>query len=256
MAVFVAFCLLQIPLYVVLGRDCLIYDASMKSAEANLSKLGSSRGPEEPASYEAVRTALKESEQALFAMGGKDSRQARLDLNRAMLAWNEGKTRDADRLFARAVRGFEMTHGPDSFHANAIRLRYAEFLMLNYRYQEALALFERGVKPVEDTLGPKDPFAVRMVFRHVCLLVNMGRPEQALGLARDYLPALLENAGRFDEPYLTQVASCLDALSRLQPALGRPLPPPPGGQAWRPALLRAFEEGQKRLAETADDSGG
>lgn len=249
--VFVVFCLAQIPLYFVLGRDSLTYDAAMKSAETILNRPSRSQRD-----FDGVRASLDKSEQALANIGGQDSRRARLDLNRAMLAWNEGKTSLADSHFARAVRGFEATHGADSFHASAIGLRYAEFLMLSYRYPEALARFEKGVKPIEDTLGPKNSFAVRMAFRHVGLLVALGRQEEAIRLAREFLPALLENAGRLDEIYLTQVASDLEILSRFRPADGLPLPPAPGGHGWRPALKQAYQDGKRRLDENPDDSAG
>jgi tetratricopeptide (TPR) repeat protein len=241
---FVVFCVLQIPLYVSLGRGDIAYDIAMKEAEKKLSS-------PEPSEQQlaAAAVALEDSETALRLVGGEDSRQARLNIQRAVLAWNQRKMTEADAYFRKAIEQFEATHGPDAFHTCALNLRYAEFLMLSYRYQEALQRFQLGVKAVEETLGPGNPFAVRMIFRQVSLLTYLGRNGEAASLAASYLPALLENAGHFEEPYLTQVAGSLDVLSRGRFPQVSPVWPAPGGRGWRQALLRAREEGVERMAE-------
>jgi hypothetical protein len=247
-ALFALLCLLQLPLYVRYGKGPLTYDFAIKAAERTLVK-----PPRTPREFEAVRRALQESEDALRWCGPEDSRTARLNLNKALLAWHEGRLADADGHFLKAVRQFEAYHGADSFHACAVNLRYGEFLMLTRRYEDALVRFGVGVQAIEETLGPGNAFAVRMVFRQVTLLVYLGRSGQAAALAERYLPALLQEAGRYDEAYLTQTAGALDALARADGGKGRFRPP--GGPDWRTVLLRAYQEGKKRLAESPEESG-
>lgn len=245
--VYALFCLFQLPLYVGLGRGDIGYDTAIKVAEKRLS-----RPLRTPQDLEAAARALDDSQSALDLVGESDSRLARLNLQRAILAWNQLKTVEADGHFRKALEQFEATHGPDAFHTSATNLRYAEFLMLAYRYQDALVRFQVGIKPVEDTLGPGNAFAVRMVFRQVSLLTYLGRNGEAATLARGYLPALLRQAGRFEELYLVQVASSLDMLVHGPP--GARVEPAPGGQGWRSALLKAHEEGKRRLAGSAEES--
>ena len=249
--VFVVGCVLQLPLYLILGRAPLTYDDSLKTAETILYR--PKPDPKNPPNYQQARAALDDSQKALAEIGLSDSRQARLDLTRAVLAWNEGKIGEADGLFRKAVGEYEATHGPDSFHACAMNLRYAEFLMLIGRHDDALLRFERGFQGVEDFLGPKDPFAVRMVFRYVSLLVYRGRREEAVRLGRDYLPALVENAGQFEPMYLMQVGSVLDELSRTPLGEVKGIPPAPGGHGWRSALEEANREAKQRMPDSPED---
>jgi hypothetical protein len=254
--VFTAFCLLQLPLYVALGRGPISFDTSIKAAEVGLSK-----PPQSEPELEAIGRSLEDAERALKLNAGWDSRTARLNLARARLAWHQGKTVEADGFYRKSVEQFQATHGKDSFHCSAVNLQYAEFLMLTRRYPEALSRFEWGVQPIEDTLGPKDAFAVRMVFRRVTLLTYLDRRAEASTLAKGYLAALLKHAGRFDEGFLTQTASVLDDLSRQAwPGASSPeasfagrVPVPQGGQGWRGVLLRAHREGKQRLAESAEE---
>lgn len=243
--VFVVFCVLQIPLYLALGRAPITFDFAIKAAE-----LGIVKGPRNPEEIEAIRSSLQSAEGALERIPGgpQDSRQGRLDLTRALLAWHEGKTGDADLLFRRAISNFEATHGPDSFHTFAVSLRYAEFLMLTRRYGEALVRFEKGVKPLEDTMGPKNPLATRMVVRHAVLLSYMGRNPEAVKLVEPYLDALLRDAGKFDEAFLTQTGGTLDMLGR-----GAGLRAAPG-ESWRQALASAYRRSQERAAAAGDDA--
>jgi tetratricopeptide (TPR) repeat protein len=242
---FALFCLLQLPIYVIMGRGPIGFDMSIKSAERGLMEV-----PKNKDEVEAIRRHLEDAESSLATAGQvSDSRTARLNLNRALLAWHEGRVLEADGFFRKAIEQFEATHGPDSFHTSAVSLRYAEFLMLTRRYEEALPRFSLGVKSIEDTLGPKNPFAVRMVFRRAALLTYMGRQGEAVEVAGPYLAALQEQAGRFDELYLGQTASVLDTLARSKVGL----PAAPGGQGWRTALLKAHNEGKQRLAEFPEE---
>lgn len=247
--VFVVACVLQLPLYLILGRGPLTYDVSMKTAETILYH----PNLKNPSDYQRAHTALDDSQKALSEIGVTDSRQARLDLARAFLAWNEGKIGEADGLFRKAVGEYETTHGPDSFHACAKNLSYAEFLMLIGRHDDALFRFERGFQGVEDFLGPRDPFAVHMVFRYVSLLVYRGRRAEAVRLGCDYLPALVENAGQQELQYLMQVGSVLDELSRNPLGEGRGIPPAPGGHGWRFALEQANREAKQRMPDSQEN---
>jgi hypothetical protein len=178
----------------------------------------------------------------------QDSRQARLDLAAALLNWHQGKTAAADSFFRKSLAGFEATHGPDSFHTCVVNLRYAEFLMMARRYDEALARFELGVKPLEDYMGPGNALATRMVFRHVTLLTYMGRQAEAVPMAEAYLDNLVSQAGKFDEAFLSQTGGILDTLTR-----GHGLRKPADGGNWQHALMEAYEAG--KASASTDEAG-
>lgn len=243
-ALFAVFCLAQLPLYLMLGREPIAFDAAIKSAEARLLRVSS-----DPEDQRKTQEALDQARTSLDALGGNDSRTARLEASLALLAWTRGKIGDADGHFRSALTQLEATHGPDAFYTAVISCRYGEFLMLNQRRDEALARFDVGLKPVEDTMGPKTAFAVRMVFRRVALLTELGRNQEAMAQATEYLPALLEHAGRYDEVFLFQTASTLEILARGKPGL----PAPPGGRGWRAALRQSFEDGKARMAEGSEE---
>ncbi len=243
-ALFAVFCLLQLPLYLLWGRGPIGFDGAIKAAEKRLLRL-----PTDPAEQAKVQRALDDAGQSLEEIGESDSRLARLDLSRAMLAWTRGDITEADVRFRASITQLQATHGPDAFFTGVVSCRYAEFLMLNQRLGEALDYFDAGLGPVDATMGPKSPFAVRMVFRRVALLTQVGRNQEAMVQATEYLPALLAEAGRFDETFLFQTAATLEILARGKPGI----PKAPGGRGWRTALQKAYIESKARLAEESED---
>lgn len=241
---FALFCLAQLPLYLYLGQGPLGFDGAIKAAESGLQKL-----PTSPQEQARIQLSLQQAAEALAQMKVDDSRLARLDLSRAMLAWTRGDVAEADSRFRAALTQLQATHGPDAFFTAVVSCRYAEFLMLNQRLDDALAHFEAGLGPVDDTMGPGSPFAVRMRFRRIALLTQLGRNPEAMAQADQYLPSLLDQAGRFDEAFLMQTASALEILERGEPGV----PPAPGGRGWRAALRQAHLDGKARLAKEPED---
>lgn len=232
---YVLFCLVQLPLYYALGKAPQGYDFAIKRVEAQLAK----PVPDVP----KVQADLESASRRLDEIPGDDSRLARLKLNQAIFAWFEGKLDDADKFFRQSVETFEATHGPDSWHTNAVNLRYAEFLMHCRRFPEALEHFEGGTRAIDDVQGPNTPFALRMNCRKVMLLNYLGRPKESAELAERILPPLTEQAGMFDEVFLRQVSGTLDTLTRKKLLL------PPEGRDWAETLLAAAKR-----ARTQDDS--
>lgn len=243
MSLFVLFCLLQLPLYVWLGRGPLGYDNAIKSVESGLMKMPMERD------IDVLNNSLKEAELALQRIGGFDSRTARLNLNRAMLAWNQGEIAEADSLFRLSIEQLEATHGPDAFYTAAVSLRYAEFLTLSRRYIEALPRFENDMGSLEDAMGPKNPFVVRMTFHHVAALQALGRYDSAVRLAKEYLPSLLEEAGALDQSYLNQLAPVLEELSQRSPSF-----PAAASHGWLVTLIEAHTKGRARADAARDEN--
>lgn len=242
-AIFAVFCLVQLPYYVWAGRGPLGFDQSAKSAEKRLA-LGTSTAAE----LEGIQGSLDSGDQALETIGSEDSRRARLDLDLAILAWYRGDFTEADKRFRRSIEGFEKYHGPTAFYTSVVSLRYAEFLMLSRRYNEALPRFRDGLSVIDNTVGPDSPFALRMYFRQATLLVYMARYGEAKTLTSPRVQALLREAGNFDEGFLTQTA---DALQTLQTQTD--FEAPAEGGNWREVLLNANRELRDKEEQSSDE---
>lgn len=226
--VYALFCLLQVPLYFVLGRGPVGYDFAMKAAEQKL--MGSRSIPPD---LQAIDADLERAQKTLEQLPQTDSRLARWQLDRALLAWAQGDMPSAEAWFLKSLGEFEARHGPDSFHACAVELRLAEFLFVTGRHQEALSRFERGFRPLEEMEGPGSPFVTRMAFRQASVLTQLGRYGQAAELAQRHWPRLLRDRQQFDPMFLSQSASTLEALQRT--GIGQVVPP--SGSSWRQLLL-------------------
>ena len=162
---------------------------------------------------------------------------ARIEMERGILAWKAGKSAEAIQGLEKSRKLFEAEHGADSFHAAALDLRVGELQFLNRDHQEALVRFRRSIDPVEEYLGPREQFVVRMRFREVSALVALGREGEAADLAREHLNLLLKVAREQDNAFLQMTGNSLNALS-----MKGLIPSPPGEKkSWRSSLLQAEE---------------
>ena len=231
-ALYLLFCLLQVPLYYTLGLGPQGFDLVIKRVEKGLNK----RPPE----VESLKEDLESAERLLGRVSGRDSRWARLYMNWADYYWFKGLLKEADEAFRQSIEIFRETHGEDSWHTRAICLRYGEFLMYRHQYAEALLYFEDGTKAVDDLQGPNTPFAIRMNCRKLMLLNYLGRPQESAELALTVVGPLQERANMFDEVFLRQVGSTLDTLSR------RAFLPKPEAKDWAETLRRASKKAHER----------
>lgn len=226
-AVYVAFVLLQVPLYISMGAAPLQFDFKMQAAESQLRE-----GLPNAEQQKQIESLLDSAEGYLDQMDDHTSRRALLTHERGLLVWKQGRSKEAVELLEKSKREFERTHGPDSFHARAVDLRIAELEFLRGEYAKALLRFQRSVGPVGEYMGSRSPFAVRMKFREVSALVALGRDGEAAALAKESLEDLRAVAPRQDLPFLDRTAMGLDMLS-----LKGLISSPPGGQlSWKPVL--------------------
>lgn len=232
-AVYLLLVVIQIPLYFVLGKYPLSFDFATKDAETVLR-----RPIINEADRERARTSLDEAESLLKASGDRSSRDARIEMDRGILAWKEGDSEQAIERLEKARQMFMEKHGADSFHAAALDLRVGELLYLKRRYGEAISRFRRSSEPVREYLGPRDQFSVRMVFREVSALVALGRNGEAAELAHENLALLLKVAGEQDDAFLQMTGGSLNILS-LQGLIRKP---PGGSKSWKSALTEAKKE--------------
>ena len=226
-AIYVAFVLLQVPLYLSMGKAPLEFDFKMQAAESGL-RNGLPNGEQR----KQIEDLLDSAEGYLNQMDDHTSRRALLTHERGMLVWKQGRSNEAIELLEKSKKEFESTHGPDSFHARAVDLRIGELEFLRGEYAKALVCFQRSVGPVGEYMGNRSPFVVRMKFREVSSLVALGRDGEAATLAKDSLEDLRAAAPRQDLPFLDRTAMGLDMLS-----LKGLISSPPGGQlSWKPVL--------------------
>jgi tetratricopeptide (TPR) repeat protein len=198
---------LQLPFYYGQGEGPLTFDFAAKGAEQQLRG-----GAFLPAEQAEVKESLDRAEAALVQMGDKSSRWARLNLNRGVLAWKQGKGLEAIEFLRTSRKTFSDSHGPDSFHVGALDLRIGELLFLRGQYEEALVELRRGAPVVSQYLGEHTPFPVRMVFREVSALVALSRNAEAADLAGRHLADLKSVMHEQDNQFLNQTGSALDAL--------------------------------------------
>ncbi len=237
---YLLFLLLQLPFFYSEGQGHLGFEWAATRAEDLLTS------PASPERKVAIEKALGEIEQHLGNVEDRDSRPARLELARALWAWAEGRAKDAEIHFLKTIQIYARTHGPDSFHANAVRLRYAEFVMLNSRYGEGVPLFEGSLGPVIDFVGPEHKFVVRMRFRLVGALTFLGRRGEAATLARESMAGLYRKCGQMDPAFLSQTGGVLGILTHS--AL---IAPPPEGESWK-GYLTQLHQAQKDQVDAGD----
>jgi hypothetical protein len=226
-SLYLLFVLVQVPLYFHLGREATQFDFATKAAEK---KLRTSLVTEEE--RESVDRSLDEAELLLEQAGDVTSRRARIELDRAILAWKSGQVEEAIAGLERSRELFEAHHGHDSFHSAAVDLRIGELLYLQNRHNEALIRFQRSGPSVREYLGPRDQFPVRMSFREVCILVALGRNGEAAELAEKNLPYLYKVAHLQDDQFLQMTGGCLNILTRK----GLLRSPPEDYKSWKPLL--------------------
>lgn len=228
--------IVQLPIYIFLGRPPLSYEFKSQEAEGKL--VTPLRIPQE---QQAVEQLLNQAEQALLDMPSARSRRARLNLDRGVLEWKRGRLPSAIEFLEESREGFVKHHGPDSFHAAALDLRIAELLFLQRRYPDAVVRFERSTQRVREYAGFKEPFPIRMTFRHVTALVSLGRKGEAAKLAKTYLTELQRTKDEHDRSFLTVSAGSLDILVNAGLLHG-----PPGTLlTWRRHLTQGGKSEQK-----------
>lgn len=226
-AIYVAFVLLQVPLYISMGTAPLQFDFKMQAAESGLRE-----GLPNAEKQKQIAALLDSAEDYLDQMDDHTSRRALLTHERGLLVWKQGRSNEAIELLEQSKKEFESTHGPDSFHARAVDLRIAELDFLRGEYSKALVRFQRSVGPVSEYMGNRSPFAVRMKYRQISALVALGRDGEAAALVKDSLEDLRAVAPQQDLPFLDRTAMGLDMLS-----LKGLISSPPGGQlSWKPVL--------------------
>lgn len=238
--VYLLFLLVQLPFFWSEGQGQIGFEWAATRAEDLLTS---------PASEErkvAIEAELEAIERTLVGVEPRDSRPARLELARGLWAWAEGRSADAEVHFQKTIQIYAQTHGPDSFHANAVRLRYAEFMMTSGRYGESIPLYEASLGPVIDFVGPEHPFVIRMQFRLVAALTFLGRTGEAATIAREHLDDLSKKCGKMDPGFLSQTAGVLEILSQKM-LIGRPQ----GEEGWKGFLSRLYLE-QKDVSDPGD----
>lgn len=209
-ALYLVLVVTQVPIYYWLGRGPLGFDFALQRAERQLA------APSVPDldQQKTIEAALLEGEQVLQAMDDQTSRRARIALNRGVLAWKTGKSQEAIEGFEEATAIFRHTHGADAFHTAAMALRTAELFYLQRDFFKAEEAFARNLSPVLEYLGPRHPFPVRMLFRRVSGLVNLGRKEEAAHLAQANLKFLAPVIGEQDRQFALTTGGTLDILAR------------------------------------------
>ena len=225
-SVYVLFVLLQLPLYYYLGKSPLAFEFAVKEAEGKLRTV--LRTKEEQAE---VEDALLLADRELESLP-PSSRSARLALNRGVLAWKKGDSTVAFSHLERSRELFDEFHGSDSFHSAAVDLRLGELEFLHGRFGDAQLRFARSRQRVEEYMGARTPFPVRMAFREVSSLVALGREEEAASIAMEFLPDLRRVAPEQDEQFLRRTGQALDMLT-----LKSLIPSPPKANVtWKTTL--------------------
>lgn len=208
-AIYLVLCLVQLPLYFVLGRTPLSFDFKVAALERKLMDYSSTEEERDRLFEE-----FEELEAELRRDSIDDSRIFRLWLSRAVLSWRTPDTERTEELFKKTLQGFLQTHGEDSYYAAGVRARYGEFLLSQRRHNEAEPLLRRARLGLHQTLGPSDPFTIRIAIREISNLETLGRDKPAGELAAKYAPLLLATAGTFEEALLFQAGQAFDRLTR------------------------------------------
>lgn len=205
--IYVLFCLLQVAVSFERGYSFVKFEWASDAAEESLLEF-----PFTDFQLNQAERSIELAEASLFDAGPGDSRPARLVLDRAILYWARGQLDAAVESFEKAIREFDRLHGPDSFHSNAVRLRYAELLIWQRKYEAAAAEMSRALPRVTDYLGSRDLFVVRMGLQQARITVYMGDKPRGAAQFKRLLPLFLREIEKFDAGVLASVGQSLDFL--------------------------------------------
>ena len=219
-------CLAQVCLTFQQGHRFISFERSSQAAEDALQE-----NPLTQFHLEQAEAQLEVSASALLGAKKGDSRWARLTLDRAILDWSRGEVDRGEAHFKKAIEEYEFSHGPDSFHSNAVRLRYAELLFGQRRYSEGLKEVRAGLPRVADYLGNRDLFVVRMGLHQARVLVYTGEKSKGAAIFKRLVPLLLKDVDSYDQGIHASVGQTLDFL--VHDSL---YPPPSEGGSWKDVI--------------------
>jgi tetratricopeptide (TPR) repeat protein len=113
----------------------------------------------------------------------------------ASLYWSQGRYEEAERLYRRALEGWEEMLGPKHLDTLGAVYNLARVYWSQGRYEEAERLYQRALEGWEETLGPKHPETLRTVQNLAIVYWSQGRYEEAERLYRRALDRWEEMLG-------------------------------------------------------------
>jgi tetratricopeptide (TPR) repeat protein len=97
-----------------------------------------------------------------------------------------GKTPEATNIFREVTEAFKVSWGHDHTETLMAKQRLAKALMFIGENAEAELLLREILNPLADRIGRQNPFTLGTAFKLVCLLHNVGRPEEGCAVSAEY----------------------------------------------------------------------